>query len=132
MNEFIKLFPSFMIIYFEDNHNHFEAGLIDFPLLKQDASIYYEDIYLVDWYITTFLIKDNDLSNIIEQFNYLLDKHKTATPITIFFKRNSKYYLYVILKKYQLFQLHVLKKDVKNINVIYVVHIIKKNYIRKD
>ena len=87
-----------MIIYFEDNHNHFEAGLIDFPLLKQDASIYYEDIYLVDWYITTFLIKDNDLSNIIEQFNYLLDKHKTATPITIFFKRNSKYYLYVILK----------------------------------
>ena len=98
MNEFIKLFPSFMIIYYESSHHHFEAGLIDSPILKQDASICFEDIYLVDWYITTFLIKDNELSNVINQFNFLTEKYKTATPITIFFKRNNKYYLYVILK----------------------------------
>ena len=65
MREFITLFPSFMIIYTESEHHRFVAGLIDSTILQQDASIYLEDIYLVDWYITTFLIKDYNFENII-------------------------------------------------------------------
>lgn len=99
MDDFIKIFPSFMVVYSESEHNHFEAGLIDTPIIKQDANLYFEDIYLIDWYITTFLIKDNTIENIIAQYKMLKNKYKETSTILILFKRNNRLYLYVILKR---------------------------------
>lgn len=96
--EFTNLFPSFMIINSDTLHNHFEASLIDAPLFKQDATLLFDDVYLVNWHLTTLLIKDNDLKNIVDEYTNAIAKCKNPKHDVIFFKRNTKYYLYIILK----------------------------------
>ena len=65
--DFIKQFPHLVICSNTDleniggsinKHQHFQAGIMDMPLFHQDATLIEEDIYLVDWYLTTFLIRD--------------------------------------------------------------------------
>ena len=94
--EFLQQFPSYLIIYSKHEHFYFEAGLIEGELLSQDASHFINETYLVDWYTTVFLIKDNDLEIIKKEYHKLINKYKEYKfDIILFFR--GKYYLYLIV-----------------------------------
>ena len=61
MHKILDTFPSLMTFYYESNHNHFELGEINCPLFNKDATLFKDEIYKVEWYLPTFLIKDNDI-----------------------------------------------------------------------
>lgn len=96
MLEISMSFNSFMILYTHSNHNHFELGTIESPLLHLDAVNIKDEIYSLKWNCPAFLIKDSDIKTIDDNFENLKKEFKNIDPIVIFFKRNNKYYLYVV------------------------------------
>ncbi len=96
MKELLNIFPLFMILSFKSNHYHYELGDITSPLFNKDATLFKDDIYKVEWYLPSFLIKDNDIETIILNFNTLNKKYQNYNSILILFKRFNKYYLYII------------------------------------
>lgn len=96
IQKILDLFPSLMTFYYQSNHNHFELGEINSPLFNKDAALYKDGIYKVEWYLPTFLIKDNDINILNINFNILNNTYKNYKQILILFKRFDKYYLYVI------------------------------------
>lgn len=92
-----SFFPSFMIIYVNSNHEHFNLGLIEAPILNKDASISFNNIYLIDWYLETYLIKEKDILDLFQEYKSLCQKIKDKNKTHLFFKRGNKYYLYTIL-----------------------------------
>ena len=106
---FLDEFPSFMICSNTNlngiggsinDHLHYQAGIADMPLFHKDATMYEDEIYLVDWYLTTFLIKSDDKQIIKEKYEYLINKHQNeATSFNpVLFIRDNVYYLYMILR----------------------------------
>jgi hypothetical protein len=107
--DFLKQFPTLTICSNTNlegiggsinSHLHYQAGVMDMPIFHKDAELIEDDIYLVDWYLTTFLIKDNDIIKINEKYLYLLDKYQNeATSFNpVMFFRNDTIYLYLILR----------------------------------
>lgn len=96
MQKILALFPSLMTFYYNSNHNHFELGEINCPLFNKDATLFKDEIYKVQWYLPTFLIKDNDINVLNINLNILNNTYKNHKQILILFKRFDKYYLYVI------------------------------------
>ena len=121
---FIEQFPSFFICANTNlkniggsvnEHLHYQAGISDMPLFHKDASLIEDDIYLVDWYLTTYLIKSSDKELIKEKYNHLLSKHQDEFTSfnPILFSRNEIYYLYLILRCAEEINQHLVYKDFK-------------------
>ena len=53
-------------------------------------------VYLVDWYLKTFLIKERDYDILLEEYNNFISKY-TTNKTYLFFKRGSYFYLYIII-----------------------------------
>jgi hypothetical protein len=96
MQKILELFPSLMTFYHESNHNHFELGEINSPLFNKDATFFKDEIYKVEWFLPTFLIKDKDINILNINLNILNNTYKNYKQILILFKRFDKYYLYII------------------------------------
>ena len=92
-----SFFPSFMIICSNNSHEHFNLGLIDAPILKRDANISFNNIYLIDWYLEAYLIKEKDWNDLIYEYSGLKDKIKDKNQSFLFYKRGNKYHLYIII-----------------------------------
>ena len=102
MKDILKLFTSSMILYSNTNHNHYEIGVIESPIFHKDATLIKDEIYKVDWYLPTFLIKDKDIETITENYHTLLKNDKDNNKILILLNRNNKFYLYIIFNKVSL------------------------------
>ena len=96
MKKILDLFPSLITFYYHSNHNHFELGEINCPLFNKDATLFKDEIYKVEWYLPTFLIKNNDINVLNINLNILNNTYKNYKQILILFNRFDKYYLYVI------------------------------------
>ena len=105
--QFLKLFPSLVICSNCElegiggsilNHQHFQAGCIDSQLFKRDAELMDNEIYEVDWYLETYLIKNVDINIVNEKYLYLLEKcQNEATSFNpVMFIRDDVIYLYLI------------------------------------
>ena len=94
-----SFFPSFMIIYSNNSHEHFNLGLIDAPILNRDASISFNNVYIIDWYLETYLIKEKDLDDLIDEYNSLNKKIENKNKTYLFFKRGNKFHLYIVIHK---------------------------------
>lgn len=121
---FIKQFPSFFICannHLENiggsvnEHLHYQAGIYDMPIFHKDAALIEDDIYEVEWYLKTFLIKSNNAEVIKEKYLYLLDKYQNeATSFNpVLFIRNEIYHLYMILRCAEEINIHNEYKDFK-------------------
>ena len=121
---FVDEFPSFLICantHLEGiggsiiEHLHYQAGMFDMPIFHKDASMIEDDIYLVDWYLTTYLIKSPDKQIIQEKYEYLLEKYQNEVTSfnPILFLRNDEYYLYLILRCAEEINIHNEFKDFK-------------------
>jgi len=107
--DFIKQFPSFTITSNNNlegiggsirEHIHYQAGIMDMPIFHRDATYYEDDIYLVDWYLTTFLIKSDDITLINEKYLYILKKYQNEVTSfnPVMFIRNEIIHLYLIVR----------------------------------
>ena len=107
--EFTNLMPSFVICANTDlkncgasikNHLHYQIGLIKAPLFLADATEIEENLYQVNWYLKTFLIKTKDkdilLSLAEKLFNEYKSEYYSFNPIM--YKRSDSYYLYLICR----------------------------------
>ena len=121
---FLDEFPSLIICANTDlegiggsilEHLHYQAGIFDMPVFHKDASMIEDDIYLVDWYLTTYLIKSPDKQIIQEKYEYLLEKYQNEVTSfnPILFLRNDEYYLYLILRCAEEINIHNEFKDFK-------------------
>ena len=91
------LFPSFLVIYHNSNHKHFDLGLIDLPILNKDATHKFNNVYLVDWYLQTYFIKEKDFEDLFDEYNNLLSKLKPNCKTLLFYKKGNKFHLYMIM-----------------------------------
>ena len=86
-----------MFISNKNSHDHFDIGIIEAPLLNQDATIHYNNTYLVDWYLTTFLIKEKDYNDLVDEYINITTKYNIINPTYLFYKRGNKFHLYIII-----------------------------------
>ena len=93
----LEIFPSFMVIYSRSNHTHYDLGLIDSPISNKDATQYFNNVYLVDWHLETYLIKEKDFDDLIDEYENLNKKISIKNKTYFSFKRGNKYYLYIII-----------------------------------
>ena len=91
------LFPSYMILYHTNNHFHFDLGLIESAVFNKDANHFFNNTYIVEWYLKTYLIKEKDFNDLIDEYNTISSKIPTGNKTYAFFKRWNKYYLYIII-----------------------------------
>lgn len=98
MSELISIFPQMMFTSTDSLHNHFEAGIIDSPLFHLDAINIRDELYKINWFLPAFLIKDTDIKTIHYNYNSLIKEKKDQLTLLILFKRNNKFYLYIIFK----------------------------------
>lgn len=121
---FIDEFPSFIICSNTElsgisgsvnSHLHYQVGIFDMPIFHRDATYIEEELYNVDWYLETFLIKNTDKEIIKEKYLYLLNKYKNeATSFNpILFVRDKVYYLYLIIRCAEEINIHNQYKDFK-------------------
>ena len=92
-------FPSFMILYNPVFHTHYDLGLIESPIIKKDGNSFYNNVYLVDWYLQTFLIKEREFELIKEEYIGFRKKYNYKNMSYLFFKRSNYFYLYFIVHK---------------------------------
>ena len=106
---FIKQFPSYIICANTNidkiggsilEHLHYQVGIFDMPIFHKDAIEIDDDIYEINWYLKTFLVKNCDYLIIKEKYLYLLEKFQNeATSFNpILFIRDGIYHLYMILR----------------------------------
>lgn len=93
------LFPSYMIIYHDSNHFHFDLGLIESAVFNKDANHFFNNTYIVEWYLKTYLIKEKEFNDLLDEYNTISSKIPPSNKTYIFFKRGNKYYLYIIIHK---------------------------------
>lgn len=121
---FVKLFPSYFICANNhldkiggsvNEHLHYQAGIYDMPIFHKDAVLVEDDIYEVEWYLTTFLIKSESEEIIKEKYLYLLEKYQNEVTSfnPILFIRGNIYYLYMILRCAEEINIHDEYKDFK-------------------
>ena len=84
------LFPSFMILYNENIHHHYDLGLIDAPIIKKDGNLFFNNVYLIDWYLQTFLIKEREFNMLDDEYKTLKAKYNFQNITHLFFKRGSQ------------------------------------------
>ena len=92
-----EIFPSIMIVYTDSKHVHYDLGLIEAPILNRDATNTFNNVFLVDWILETYLIKEKDFLDLVDEYNNLNKKINDKNKTYIFYKRGNKYYLYTII-----------------------------------
>lgn len=95
--DFFTYFPSFTLIINESIHNHLIASIMEAPILNKDATFMFNSTYKLNWYLNTFLITNNEFSEVLEDYQRLLNKYNIQKHNIIINKKNKKYYLYLIV-----------------------------------
>ena len=86
-----------MIVFNPDFHLHYDLGLIESPIMKNDGNIFYNNVYLVDWHLQTYLIKEREFDLIKEEYIAFTRKYNYKNITYLFFKMSNYFYLYLII-----------------------------------
>ena len=135
IEDFFILFPTFDLIFYPSVHNHLKAAKISAPFLNCDANFIFENTYELNWYLKTFLITNNDLDVVFEDYLRLLERFQKQEYYTIISKRNKRYYLYLFIIENDDISIYeacgIVITDTVKINYLEIVKNLKEKYKKR-
>lgn len=122
MLDFVEYLPSYNIALNSDipivggsilGHMHFQSGVKDYPIFNRAKKLVGENVYKIDWHITTLMVSSEDKNVVLEKGNEIIAawrKYRDSKFKDIYNPEHNSVSL-VLRKKAKKYELYILFRN---------------------